>query len=84
MHANKGDRIIVESVTVDSARRSGRILEVMGGPPVSTTGLGGMTATRASSFPARTPGSSSRQAERRTIPERSDERGQNGPSDALL
>ena len=32
MHANRGDRIIVESVTVDSARRSGQILEVMGGP----------------------------------------------------
>ena len=32
MHANKGDRIIVESVTVDSARRKGQILEVMGGP----------------------------------------------------
>ena len=32
MHANKGDQIVVESVTVDSARRSGRILEVLGGP----------------------------------------------------
>ncbi|MGO8872645.1 MAG: DUF1918 domain-containing protein [Acidimicrobiales bacterium] len=32
MHANKGDRIVVESATVDSARRSGEILEVMGGP----------------------------------------------------
>jgi len=32
MHANTGDRIVVESVTVDSARRSGEILEVMGGP----------------------------------------------------
>ena len=32
MHANKGDQIIVESVTVDSARRSGQILEVLGGP----------------------------------------------------
>lgn len=32
MHANKGDRIIVESATVDSARRNGQILEVMGGP----------------------------------------------------
>ncbi len=31
MHANKGDRIVVESVTVDSARRSGQIMEVMGG-----------------------------------------------------
>jgi hypothetical protein len=31
MHANKGDRIVVESVTVDSARRSGQILEVIGG-----------------------------------------------------
>jgi hypothetical protein len=32
MHANTGDRIIVESATVDSARRSGQILEVIGGP----------------------------------------------------
>ena len=32
MHANTGDRIIVESAKVDSARRSGQILEVMGGP----------------------------------------------------
>jgi len=32
MHANTGDRIVVESVTVDSARRSGEILEVVGGP----------------------------------------------------
>ena len=31
MHANKGDRIVVESVKVDSARRSGQILEVMEG-----------------------------------------------------
>jgi len=31
MHANKGDHIVVESVTVDSARRSGQILEVLGG-----------------------------------------------------
>ena len=32
MHANTGDRIIVESAKVASARRSGQILEVMGGP----------------------------------------------------
>ena len=32
MHANTGDRIVIESVKVGSARRSGRILEVMGGP----------------------------------------------------
>ncbi len=32
MHANKGDRIVVESVKVNSARRSGQMLEVMGGP----------------------------------------------------
>ena len=55
MHANKGDRIIVESVTVDSAKRNGQILEVMGGLPVSIIGLGGTTVTRANSFPARMP-----------------------------
>jgi Domain of unknown function (DUF1918) len=32
VHANKGDRIVVESVTIDSTRRIGQILEVMGGP----------------------------------------------------
>ena len=32
MHANMGDQIVVESVKVDSARRSGQILEVMEGP----------------------------------------------------
>ena len=32
MHAENGDRIVVESAKVGSARRSGQIVEVMGGP----------------------------------------------------
>jgi Domain of unknown function (DUF1918) len=32
MHADCGDRIVVESAKVGSASRSGRILEVLGGP----------------------------------------------------
>ena len=32
MHAANGDRIVVESAKVGSARRSGQIVEVLGGP----------------------------------------------------
>jgi Domain of unknown function (DUF1918) len=32
MHAENGDQIVVESAKVGSARRSGQIVEVMGGP----------------------------------------------------
>jgi hypothetical protein len=32
MHAENGDRIVVESGKVGSARRSGEIVEVLGGP----------------------------------------------------
>jgi hypothetical protein len=32
MHAENGDRIVVESGKVGSARRSGQIVEVLGGP----------------------------------------------------
>ena len=32
MHAENGDRIVVESGKVGTARRSGQIVEVLGGP----------------------------------------------------
>ena len=32
MHGTKGDRIVVESAKVGSARRSGQIVEVLQGP----------------------------------------------------
>jgi uncharacterized protein DUF1918 len=30
MHANRGDRIVIETSTLDAARRSGEVVEVIG------------------------------------------------------
>jgi Domain of unknown function (DUF1918) len=30
MHANRGDRIVIETTTLDAARRRGEVIEVLG------------------------------------------------------
>ena len=55
MDAKNGDHIIVESVKVGSARRSGQIVDVLQGSAGQHYRVQWRTVTRPSSSPVRTP-----------------------------